>query len=193
MNIILASKSPRRKEILQGLFTNFKVVHPKFKEKIIYKNNPSNSCINLSKGKAISVAKDFPNYYIIAADTIVYLENKILGKPKNKSEAKNYLKLLSNKTHEVYTGVSIINKNKNICKSFFDKTIVCFNEINSKEISFYIDNYKPFDKAGAYGIQDWSKIFIKKINGCFYNVVGFPLPKFYKLFADDLNLINKDK
>ena len=191
MNIILASKSPRRKELLKILIKNFRVVHPKYKEKIIQNNNPVEFCKNSARAKAMSIVNKFPNYYIIGADTIIYFNDKILGKPKNKLQAQFYLKSLSNTTHEVYTGVFLINKKKNINRSFFDKTIVCFNKINDTEISFYINNYKPFDKAGGYGIQEWSSVFIKKINGCFYNVVGFPLPKFYKLFAKDLNLIKK--
>jgi len=189
MNIILASKSPRRKEILNDIFKDLKVIKPTYREKIKKNQSPEELCINMAKQKALSISKDYPDSYIIGADTIIYINNKILGKPKNKSEAKKYLELLSNKSHEVFTGVSLINKNKKINTEFFDKTIVYFNKIESKEISFYISRYRPYDKAGSYGIQDWSKVFIKKIDGCFYNVVGFPLPKFYKLFADDLNLI----
>ena len=193
MNIILASKSPRRKAILKGLNIDFKVVDHKYDEKINPNNDPAKFCKNSAKGKAISISDKFPNYHVIGVDTIVYFKDKILGKPKNKLEAISYLKLLSNSIHEVYTGVSVINKKNNIDKSFFDRTIVYFNNINIDDISFYVNNYKPFDKAGAYGIQDWSSVFVKKINGCFYNVVGFPLPKFYKLFGDELNLNSRNK
>ena len=189
MKIVLASKSPRRKEILENIFKNLTITNPSFKEKFKKNQIPENVCMDIAQKKGLSVSDHFPYSYIISADTIVFANNEILGKPNNKSQANKYLKLLSNNSHEVYTGVSLINKDKNINELFFDQTEVFFNKISNKEISFYINNHNPFDKAGSYGIQDWSKVFIKKINGCFYNVVGFPLPKFYKLFANDLRLI----
>ena len=190
MKIILASKSPRRKEILKMLNINFKIIKSEFNEKNIEDINPIDFCINSAIGKAVHVSTKYPKDYIIGADTIVYCNKKILGKPNSRSQANKYLQLLNNNQHEVYTGVSVVNKEKSIKKKFYEKTIVTFNNVNQKDINFYIDRYKPYDKAGSYGIQEWSSIFIKKINGCFYNVVGFPLPKFYKLFAEELN-INK--
>ena len=191
MNIILASKSPRRKEILENIFEDLKIVNPDYNESTIKNKEPKNCCMNIALGKASSVSKIYPQAYIISADTIVYLNKNILGKPKNKSEAIQYLSLLSDNQHKVYTGVAIINANKKINEVFFDMTLVYFNKLTKQEIEYYINNYHPFDKAGGYGIQDWSKVFIKKIDGCFYNVVGFPLPKFYKLFNNQFNFINK--
>ena len=191
MNIILASKSPRRKEILKNIFKDLKIVNPDYNENIIKNKEPGNYCMNIALGKASSVSKIYPQAYIISADTIVYLDKNILGKPKNKSEAIEYLSLLSSNQHKVYTGVAIINADKKINKVFFDMTLVYFNKLTKQEIEYYINNYRPFDKAGGYGIQDWSKAFIKKIDGCFYNVVGFPLPKFYKLFNNQFNFIDK--
>ena len=190
MKIILASKSPRRKEILNMLNIDFKIIKSEFNEKTIGDIGPADHCMNSAIGKASHVSNKYPRSYIIGADTIVYHNKRILGKPNNKSQANDYLQLLNNTYHEVYTGVSVLNKDKSINRKFYEKTIVTFNNINQKDINFYIEKYKPYDKAGAYGIQEWSSIFIKKINGCFYNVVGFPLPKFYKLFAEELN-INK--
>jgi septum formation protein len=190
MKIILASKSPQRKEILKMLNINFKIIKSEFNEKNIKDINPIDFCMNSAIGKAIHVSSEYPQSYIIGADTVVCYNKKILGKPNNRSQAIEYLQLLNNSHHEVYTGVSIVNKDKSIKKKFYEKTIVTFNNVNQKDIKFYIDKYKPYDKAGSYGIQEWSSIFIKKINGCFYNVVGFPLPKFYKLFAEELH-INK--
>jgi len=191
MNIILASKSPRRKKILKNIFKDLKIVNPDYNENTIKDKEPENYCMNIALGKASSVSKIYPQAYIISADTIVYLDENILGKPKNKSEAIEYLSLLSGNQHKVYTGVTIINANKKINEVFFDMTSVYFNKLTKQEIEYYINNYHPFDKAGSYGIQDWSKVFIKKIDGCFYNVVGFPLPKFYKLFNNQFNFIDK--
>ena len=191
MNIILASKSPRRKEILKNIFKDLKIVNPDYNENTIKNKEPENYCMTIASGKASSVSKIYPQAYIISADTIVYLDENILGKPKNKSEAIEYLSLLSGNQHKVFTGVAIINADKKINKVFFDMTLVYFNKLTKQEIEYYINNYHPFDKAGGYGIQDWSKVFIKKIDGCFYNVVGFPLPKFYKLFNNQFNFIDK--
>ena len=191
MNIILASKSPRRKEILKNIFKDLKIVNPDYNENTIKDKEPENYCMNIALGKASSISKIYSQAYIISADTIVYLDENILGKPKNKSEAIEYLSLLSGNQHKVFTGVAIINADKKINKVFFDMTLVYFNKLTKQEIEYYINNYHPFDKAGGYGIQDWSKVFIKKIDGCFYNVVGFPLPKFYKLFNNQFNFIHK--
>lgn len=189
MKIILASASPRRKEILKKITNNFKVYPSNFDESSIpINNNPKEYCKDLAIYKATDISSKFPDKFIIGADTIVYCNNKILGKPKNKSEAKEHLLLLSNKEHIVYTAVALVNKSKKIQKSFIAETSVLFYKLNINDINYYIKNYKPFDKAGAYAIQDWSSIFVKKINGCFYNVVGFPLSKFHKLFGQDLNL-----
>ena len=191
MDIILASKSPRRKEILDNIFKKLKVIEPNYNEKILKYKKPENFCMNTALSKASSISKNYPQSYIISADTIIYLDKTIIGKPENKYQAIKYLSLLSNNNHKVYTGVSLINVNKKINKVFFDVTSVYFNKLRKREIEYYIDNYQPFDKAGSYGIQDWSKVFIKKIDGCFYNVVGFPLPKFYKLFNNQFNFIDK--
>ena len=189
MKIILASKSPRRKEILKKITNNFKVHPSNFDESSIPINdNPEKYCKDLALYKAADISNKFPDKYIIGADTIVYCNNKILGKPKNNLDAKEHLLLLSNKEHIVYTAVALVNKSKKIKKSFIAKTNVLFYELNINDVNYYIENYKPFDKSGSYAIQDWSSIFVKKINGCFYNVVGFPLSKFHKLFGEDLNL-----
>ena len=191
MKFILASKSIRRKEILNKISLNFKIFDSQLIEKDMINNykNPRSYCKSLAIMKSKLVAKKFPNYYVIGADTIVVFNNKILNKPSDKKEATNHLNLLSNNKHTVYTGVSLINTSKNINKSFTEKTTVYFNKLNSNEINHYITKFKPYDKAGGYAIQEYSNIFVKKINGCFYNVVGFPLPKFYKLLNSELKLI----
>ena len=192
MKFILASKSIRRKEILSKINLKFEVLNSQLIEKNItnsYKN-PSTYCKKLAIMKSKLIAKKFPKHYVIGADTIVVFKNKILNKPENKREALNHLYLLSNNKHIVYTGVALINLSQNINKSFIEKTIVYFNKLNNNEINNYVTKFKPYDKAGGYAIQEYSNVFVKKINGCFYNVVGFPLPKFYKLLNSELKLIN---
>jgi len=183
IKIILASKSPRRKFLLGKINLNFKIFGSNIDEKNIKinHNRPIEYCKNLAEIKCIDVANNFEEALIISADTIVYHKKKIYNKPNNRNEAIYHLESLSNKTHAVYTGVSLIIKSKNIKINFYDKTYVTFHKLNNQYIDYYVDKYKPYDKAGSYGIQDWSMIFIKKINGCFNNVVGFPVSKFYKL------------
>ena len=184
MKIILASKSIRRKELLKKINLDFEVIDSNFDESKVKKNHnePKKFCLKLAIKKAEIISRKFRNDLVIGADTIVYYDNQIIGKPRNKLEAIKFLQLLSNDTHQVFTAVAILNNKNHINKNLIDKTSVTFNKLTRKEILYYIDNFQPYDKAGAYGIQDWSSIFVKKINGCFYNVVGFPLPKFYKLF-----------
>ena len=112
--------------------------------------------------------------------TIVVEKNQIFPKPRNEEEALKFLQYLSNKTHQVYTGISFIFNGESL--NFYEKTDVTFRNISLTDIKFYIKNHNPYDKSGGYGIQDYSSIFISKINGCFFNVVGFPLSKFYNKF-----------
>tara|TARA_Y100000814_G_C12297972_1_gene390762 strand:+ start:409 stop:1011 length:603 start_codon:yes stop_codon:yes gene_type:complete len=198
MNIILASKSPRRKLLLEKTDLIFKISESNIDEKKIKvnHNNPSNYCQKLAELKANQIAHNFENDLIIGADTIVYHNKKIYNKPNSKKESIHHLKSLSGQTHIVYTGVSLIIKSKNIKINFYEKTFVKFYHLNDKTINYYINKYEPYDKAGSYGIQDWSMVFVEKINGCFNNVVGFPVSKFYKLTADNsiLNhIIDKNK
>tara|TARA_B100000123_G_scaffold93494_1_gene67934 strand:- start:325 stop:927 length:603 start_codon:yes stop_codon:yes gene_type:complete len=181
MKIILASKSPRRKEILEKININFKVMPSNFDEnQIIFNNNPIEFCQILAHEKAKNVAMKNENYFIIGADTIVVEKNQIFPKPRNEEEALKFLQYLSNKTHQVYTGISFIFNGESL--NFYEKTDVTFRNISLTDIKFYIKNHNPYDKSGGYGIQDYSSIFISKINGCFFNVVGFPLSKFYNKF-----------
>ena len=180
MSIILASKSPRRKSILSKLEIPFKVIQSNFTEdEHTGKEKPSNYTMRLAKGKASNVALNFPNDLIIGADTTVVLNDKILGKPKTHKDAKNHLLHLSGKTHSVITGVTVIYNSKNISYSFYSKTDVTFYILNKLDIDMYVKSNSSMDKAGSYGIQDYSSIFVKKINGCYFNVVGFPLAQFY--------------
>ena len=178
--IYLASKSPRRRKLLKQLNLNFKSFSIDMDEIIYQSEKPFRAVIRLSKEKLNLAKRKVKDGVIITADTIVVLDNKIIGKPINKKDAFRILKLLSGKTHIVYTGYSIYNSISKKSISEFEKTQVTFRELTEKEIVEYINSGSPMDKAGAYGIQDdFGAVFIKKINGCYYNVVGLPLAKFY--------------
>ena len=123
---------------------------------------------------------DTPNSIIISADTIVIYKTELLNKPKNKKDASRMLNLLSGVKHKVYTGVAIANSAKNKAISLFhEKTEVEFKKLDQNIIDYYIKNYKPYDKAGSYGIQEFSSLFVKKINGCYFNVIGLPISTLY--------------
>jgi len=179
--IYLASKSPRRRKLLKQINLNFKSFTVDMEEKIKPGEKPSVSVKRLSKEK-LEIARQKINHgIIITADTIVVLNRKVIGKPKDKKEAKKFLKKLSGKVHLVYTGFSIYNSENKMLLTDYEKTSVEFRKLTAKEIDNYIKSGSPMDKAGAYGIQDdFGAVFIKKINGCYYNVVGLPLTKVYQ-------------
>ena len=183
MNIILASKSPRRKDLLERINLKFDIIDSSFDEnKVKISNNiPHKYCMKLAEYKCKSVSEKHIDSLVIGSDTIVYHNKQILDKPKNKSEAKKHLNMLSDNTHIVYTGVFLSIKAKDISIPFYEKSYVTFHKLSNQDIDYYIEHFKPYDKAGSYGIQDWSMVFVKKINGCFNNVVGFPVSKFFKL------------
>lgn len=187
LNIILASNSPRRKELLKYIFKNFKTSPSDIDERGIEKNilnkNFKNNlekylsvCNTLAYEKCKFVANNNFDSLIIGADTIVYDENKIFGKPKDEKEAIYMLEYLSGKKHIVQTSVCVFYKGE--FYNFFKKTYVTFNELTNLQkemIKDYVKNYNPFDKAGAYGIQDKGALLIKEIDGDFFNVVGLPI------------------
>ena len=182
MKFILASKSPRRKEILKKINLKFKIIDAQIDESIIPQNiSPSEYSIRLAKLKTMDISKKNPNYTVIGADTIVSINHQILNKPQNFEEAKEMLNLLSNNTHQVITGVSLKNKSLDINENFYDVSFVSFYKLSDNEINYYINNYKPFDKAGSYGIQDYAGLFVKNIKGSYDNIVGFPVSKFYQI------------
>ena len=180
---ILASKSPRRASIIKKIGLKFEVIPSNVSENIDSYLSPKNLAEYFSRQKAMKVSEKHKDKIIIGADTIVYLEKAIFGKPKDKDENYKMLKSLSGKTHNVVTGVSIIHKNKSVQKTFSQITNVTVGEIPDNELSYYIDNYSTLDKAGGYGIQDWFSVWIKKIDGCYYNVMGLPLSEFYKNYC----------
>ena len=176
--LILASSSQRRKDILKMVKLNFDVIPSNIDENYEKKLNPKQIVKKLSQKKAMAVSNKYPNSYVIGADTIVFIKNKILNKPKNKIEAFKMLKFLSNTEHLVLTGVCLINKKDNVIFNFVEITKVYFYKLDEELILRYINTKSPYDKSGSYGIQDYSAGFVKKIEGCYYNVVGFPISKF---------------
>lgn len=178
--IYLASKSPRRKKLLKQIKLKFKAIDLHFDEKISRKENPVFLVKRLALEKLNAALLKIKHGIIITADTIVVLDSKILGKPRNEKDAMRMLKQLSGKTHQVYTGYAIYNSANNKVIVNHEKTLVTFRKLNKSEINEYISSGSPMDKAGAYGIQDdFGAVFIEKINGCYYNVVGLPLARLY--------------
>ena len=186
--IILASKSPRRINLLKSLRLDFETVSANIDEEALQEKKPSLYCRKLAISKARFVQENFnckelvskENFsrkkLIIAADTIVVLENEIINKPQNEIDAFNILKKLSDRNHFVYTGIAVINLAKNRHIIDFKRTTVSFRNLSDSEIWDYINTGSPMDKAGAYGIQDdYGAVFVKKINGCYNNVIGLPL------------------
>lgn len=185
MNIVLASASPRRAELLKQLKLHFTVDPSHIEEVFDESESPENIVTHLSNLKGSDVAGRHSNSLIIAADTMVFLDGEQLGKPADFTSAKNMLQLLSGRQHEVYTGVYIAETGHNfqVKKSvlFYERTKVQFTSLTEHEIKYYVQSERPFDKAGSYGIQDdIGALFIKSIEGDYYNVVGFPIHSFYQ-------------
>ena len=180
-NIVLASNSPRRKELLQRMGVNFKV-RTLFGIDESYPDSLRGEDIvrYISRNKAQAYRSSMaPNELLITADTIVYVEGEVMGKPKTAEQAKEMLHKLSGKSHQVITGVTIVTADRT--EDFGVKSQVKFAEITDEEINFYVDNYLPFDKAGAYGIQEWIGIVaVEEIKGSYFNVVGLPVQRLYQ-------------
>lgn len=181
--LILASKSPRRHELLKGLDLNFEVQVKKGVGETYPKDLPAEKVPEyISKEKA--AAYDIQEgETLLTADTVVILKDEIMGKPKDATEAKEMLRKLSGHTHHVVTGVSITTREKQV--SFSDTSAVTFRKLTDKEIDYYIEHYKPFDKAGAYGVQEWiGYVGVTRIEGSFYNVMGLPVERVYEALKE---------
>ena len=180
--IVLASQSPRRKQLLEWAEIDFDIIAEATEERFPDRLKPTLAAIFIARQKAIAVqsAKVYKRYEhdipILAADTIVVCEGSITGKPADKEDAIRILHQLSGKKHEVITGVVIVNGNEE--KAFADITEVWFHTLTTEQIIFYVEKYKPYDKAGAYAIQEWIGVVgIERINGDFYNVMGLPVSR----------------
>ena len=174
--IVLASQSPRRKQLLEWAELDFEIIVEPTDESFPEHLDPKNAAIHIARQKALAVKDKVQNRIVIAADTMVVLRNEIIGKPTDREHAISILKKLSGKNHQVITGVYMTNQLKEVF--FSDVTKVEFNRLTEEQIEFYVDKYKPYDKAGAYAIQEWIGVTgIKSISGDFYNVMGLPVSR----------------
>lgn len=187
--VVLASASPRRKQILSLVVDDFSVHPSAYHEPEDKTLSPKNLVQNHARQKALDIVSDYTNAWIIGADTIVVKGEQILGKPENRQQAIEMLRLLSDATHQVYTGYCILNSQNRQLLTDAEVTDVTFLQLSRTMINTYVDHYSPFDKAGSYGIQDFSAIFVKRISGCFYNVVGFPIAHFIQTCIHKLNTL----
>ncbi len=182
--IVLASGSPRRKELLSGLGYEFQIVAPSVDESPLPGENPADHVKRLSAAKAFQVASDHSGDLVIGADTIVVLGETLLGKPSTPDEAVSMLRLLSGKPHIVYTGLTLVISKDNIVKSDYDATRVVFNDLDDEAIRRYVASGEPLDKAGAYGIQGMGSFLVRQYEGEFNTVIGFPTKLFKKLLEE---------
>nr|WP_263325559.1 Maf family protein [Neobacillus sp. Marseille-Q6967] len=177
-NLILASSSPRRKELLENLRLTFTISSSEVDESFDPKLSPEDVVMDLAERKAKVIFQENPNAFVIGSDTIVVADGQVLGKPADEAEAVCMLNTLSGKQHDVYTGVAILSENG--ITRFYEKTEVWFWELTNQEIESYVQTGEPLDKAGAYGIQGYGSMLVKKINGDYYAVVGLPVARTYR-------------
>lgn len=173
MDLILASQSPRRKELLSLIQPEFRVIPSNAEEIIPDGLLPHEAVMHLAKLKAGQLSQVYPESIVIGADTVVVIDGKILGKPKDKEDCKRMLHLLSGRTHQVHTGVAIVKNGT--AESFYASTDVTFLSLTEEEIEWYSSTPEPYDKAGAYGIQGLGSLLIQGICGDYYNVMGLPV------------------
>lgn len=178
MKLVLASNSPRRQELIKLLDMKYIVVSPNVEEVNDLSLSHEELVMDLAFQKALAVFKSHKEDVVLGFDTLVIIDDLILGKPKSEEEAKHFLQILSGKTHKVLTGCAIIKKGYS--KSFFTQSLVTFWDLTEAEIDQYISTKEPLDKAGAYGIQDHAARFVKSINGDYFTIVGFPISKLYQ-------------
>ena len=173
--LILASKSPRRRELLALFTENFEIFTAECEEGPFRGGEVSDYVMSLAALKAAAVAKTHPDDTVLGADTVVAFNGEVLGKPRDEAHAKEMLTSMSDGTQEVYTGVCIISRGEKIC--FFEKTYVSFRSLSEKEIDDYIATGESLDKAGAYGIQGGAGEFVNRVSGDYFNVIGLPMKK----------------
>lgn len=180
MHLLLASKSPRRRELLAQLGISFSIVNVDVEEHVDATLPAAQvaEALAMLKAGAYTVAMA-DGEVLVTADTVVVHQEQVLGKPHTRQEAVSMLQLLSGDVHQVYTGVSLRSNQRSV--SFTECTQVHFRPLSMREIDYYVDHYRPFDKAGAYGIQEWiGMVGIERLEGCFYNVMGLPLARLYR-------------
>ena len=191
LKLILASRSPRRQELLSRLGYEFGVAEPGIEESQIPGEKPAAHVLRLALEKARRIASSFPSELVIGADTIVVLDEIILGKPSSPDEAVNMLKSLSGREHVVYTGLSMILLDGKIEKSDYDATKVIFNNLDDRDIFRYVESGEPMDKAGAYGIQGMGSFLVDHYEGEFDTVIGFPTKLFARMLEEVVSCRNR--
>lgn len=180
MRLILGSQSPRRAEILRYFNIPFdQITHPFDEESIPFLGDPHKYALEIALGKALSLAKSYPSSMILTADTVVFQEGKVYGKPKDEKEAAQFLKKLAGRWHEVYTGVVLVSNQQ--IHSDYDVTKILLNPLTEQQIHIYQSSFHCLDKAGAFQIQGGAGLIVNKIEGCYYNVIGLPLNPLQKL------------
>ena len=191
MNFVLASKSPRRKEILSGVGLQFDIMESSVDESTVSKELPPHFYVQeLAMLKSTDIASKIKgSSYVIGADTVVVSNGKIIGKPQSFEDAFDMLSSFSGSSHKVISGISVTNSEDMTTVTDYCETEVVFYPMSDAEITDYINTYKPYDKAGAYGIQEYAGVFVEKINGDYYNVVGLPLSKLYQLLKKEFGVI----
>lgn len=180
MELILGSSSPRRREILNFFSVPFRQADPTFDEaQVTFENDPSAFTIEIAHRKALSLIEHYPEDIILTADTVVYRKGRIFLKPESLEEAHAMLYELSHKEHEVYTAVCVAKKNQ--CFLDVEKSVVLFNELTETQIRSYLNTFAPLDKAGGYAIQKGGSLIVKRIEGCYYNIMGLPIQTVHRL------------
>ncbi|MGA9289047.1 MAG: Maf family protein [Anaerobacillus sp.] len=173
--LVLASGSPRRKELLEQMNLNFDIIVSRFEEHLSLSVPPSELVKQLAAGKANEVFMNVPDAVVIGADTVVTLDHDVLGKPESREHARQMLIALSGRTHIVYSGVAILSNEEKIM--FYEATEVSFWDLTDQDIENYLDTGESYDKAGGYGIQGFGAAFVKRIHGDYYSVVGLPISR----------------
>ncbi len=187
--IILASSSPRRREILEKFGFKPTIIKPEIQEKVWSEDSPAQIVMGLSFEKAFSVSEEVEKgKIIIASDTIVVYKDELLGKPKDKKDAFKILTKLNGNKHSVITGIAIIESKSNKKIIDYEETIVEFKISSDEKIKKYIDTLEPMDKAGAYGIQEYGQLLVRKIEGSYLNVVGLPIEKIDDILKENFNI-----
>lgn len=181
--LVLASASPRRRELLERLGVEFRTVPAEVDERPIAEQvrEPARLVTLLAETKAKAVAREHPRALVIGADTVVVLDGEILGKPSDAREARRMLARLSGRTHHVYTGVAVVDGESGRSESCAEVTAVTFGRLTDEQIERYVQTGEPLDKAGAYGIQGIGATLVERVEGCFFNVVGLPLFRLSRL------------
>lgn len=190
--MILASQSPRRKELLSLITEDFRIIPAKGEELLPEGISPKDAVILLARQKAEEIYSEYKNEVILAADTVVAINGQILGKPADEEDAADMLRMLSGTTHSVFTGVCIITENGGLY-TFADETTVQFHPLSEEDIRNYVASGEPMDKAGAYGIQDRGALLVKGINGDYYNVMGLPVGRIYNEFKPMWDKLRNNK